>query len=300
MLVVVVEPSVAVAVEVRVQSAPATRPVQASTWTWEGVQRSVPLATVAEAMVVASDEAAAAVAAVVSDDFPDCAQPGDDEAEGEGREGGADESQGLHGVLPAAEAAMLEAGGAGRSGDEKEGARGMFPAMGYRAAVPPRQDLDALIKRAQAGEVRAFEALIAAELPRVRRYARAFHPSEPDADDLAQEALLRVYRGLRSFRYQSAFSTWLFTVVRTTFLDGMKGRAGTRRALEEPLRDEHREHEGGERPDDALAGAQDRQLRLGRPPGGPRSSSAPPWCSSTSRGAATTRWRPSRGWRWGP
>ena len=131
--------------------------------------------------------------------------------------------------------------------------------MRYPPAVPPREDLDALIGRAQAGEVRAFEELIAAELPRVRRYARAFHPSEPDADDLAQEALLRVYRGLRSFRYQSAFSTWLYTVVRSTFLDSLKGRAGTRRSLEEPLRPEHGEQEGGERPDEALAGAQDRE-----------------------------------------
>ena len=135
----------------------------------------------------------------------------------------------------------------------------MFPADGLSCpTVAPRDDLDALILRAQGGEVRAFEELIAGQLPRVRRYARAFLPSEPDADDLAQEALVRVYRGLRSFRYQSAFSTWLFTVVRSTFLDGLKGRAGTRRALEEPLRPEHGELEGGERPDEALSAAQDR------------------------------------------
>ncbi len=122
-----------------------------------------------------------------------------------------------------------------------------------------RTDLDQLVERAQAGEVRAFEALIEAELPRIRRYARAFAGADQDADDLAQEALVRVYKSLRSFRWQSAFSTWLFAVVRSAFLDALKGRAGTRRALEEPLDDDHRQLEGGDRPDERLAAEQDRQ-----------------------------------------
>ena len=121
-------------------------------------------------------------------------------------------------------------------------------------------DLDALVARAQAGEVRAFEALVAGQLPKVRRFARAFAASESDADDLAQEAVLRVYRSLRTFRWQSAFSTWLFAVVRSAFLDAGKGRAATRRALEQPLDHEHGQLAGGERPDDALAASQDRQL----------------------------------------
>jgi RNA polymerase sigma-70 factor (ECF subfamily) len=122
-----------------------------------------------------------------------------------------------------------------------------------------RTAIDELVERAQAGDVRAFEALVDSQLPRIRRYARAFTPMEHDADDLAQEALLRVYRSLRSFRWQSAFSTWLYAVVRSAFLDAAKGRAGTRRALEEPLRDEHGEREGGERPDEALAADEERR-----------------------------------------
>jgi len=124
--------------------------------------------------------------------------------------------------------------------------------------VPPTP-LDELVERAQAGDVRAFEALVDAQLPRIRRYARAFAAAEHEADDLAQEALVRVYRSLRSFRWQSAFSTWLFAVVRSAFLDAAKGRAGTRRALEEPLRDHHGEREGGPRPDEALAAEQERR-----------------------------------------
>jgi RNA polymerase sigma-70 factor (ECF subfamily) len=141
----------------------------------------------------------------------------------------------------------------------KEGGSGLFPGpMRYPAPVTP-SPLDELVERAQAGDVRAFEALVDAQLPRIRRYARAFAAAEHDADDLAQEALVRVYRSLRSFRWQSAFSTWLFAVVRSAFLDAAKGRAGTRRALEEPLQDHHGEREGGHRPDEALDAEEDRR-----------------------------------------
>jgi RNA polymerase sigma-70 factor (ECF subfamily) len=130
--------------------------------------------------------------------------------------------------------------------------------MRYPAPVT-RESLDELVERAQAGEARAFEALVEAQLPRIRRYARAFAAAEHEADDLAQEALVRVYRSLRAFRWQSAFSTWLFAVVRSAFLDAAKGRAATRRALEEPLRDHHGEQAGGLRPDEALAAEEDRR-----------------------------------------
>jgi RNA polymerase sigma-70 factor (ECF subfamily) len=121
-------------------------------------------------------------------------------------------------------------------------------------------DLDALVARAQGGEVRAFEALVAGQLPRVRRFARAFAANQADADDLAQEALLRVFKSLGSFRWQSAFSTWLFAVVRSAFLDAGKGRAATRRALEQPLEARHAQQAGGERPDEQLEAAQERAL----------------------------------------
>ena len=122
-----------------------------------------------------------------------------------------------------------------------------------------REDLEGLVARAQQGDVRAFEALIGRHLPQVRRFARAFAGSSADADDLAQEALVRVHRHLRLFRWQSAFSSWLYAIVRNAFLDAARGRAATRRALEEPLRHEHAETAGGGRPDEAMERAQERE-----------------------------------------
>jgi RNA polymerase sigma-70 factor, ECF subfamily len=92
-----------------------------------------------------------------------------------------------------------------------------------------------LVTRAQTGDVHAFELLLAEHIPQVRRYARAFANNEADADDLAQEALVKVYRSLQSFRFQSAFSTWLYTLVRNTFLDVVKSRGHKERSLQSPL-----------------------------------------------------------------
>jgi RNA polymerase sigma-70 factor (ECF subfamily) len=123
--------------------------------------------------------------------------------------------------------------------------------------VSPR-DLDDLVARAQHGEVRAFEELVRAHLGVVRRYARAFALREADADDLAQDALVKVYRSLRQFRYQSAFSTWLYTVVRSVFLDAAKSRAGRARAYEAAARDAD-DADPAPSADELLAREQDRE-----------------------------------------
>jgi RNA polymerase sigma-70 factor (ECF subfamily) len=126
-----------------------------------------------------------------------------------------------------------------------------------------RDEVDQWIARAQDGDIRAFEALVSDQLPVVRRFARAFAHSDADADDLAQDALLRVYRNLKSFRYQSAFSTWLYSVVRSAFLDAAKSSGARTRSLEEPLGRDHLEVTGGTRPDAAAEG-EDERRRLWR------------------------------------
>lgn len=110
-----------------------------------------------------------------------------------------------------------------------------------------------LVSRAQKGDVHAFELLLAEYIPQVRRYARAFANNEADADDLAQEALLKVYRSLQSFRFQSAFGTWLYTLVRNTFLDVVKSRGHKERSLQITLGNERdRTHNGETGADEAL------------------------------------------------
>ncbi|MFL5248352.1 MAG: RNA polymerase sigma factor [Myxococcales bacterium] len=121
-------------------------------------------------------------------------------------------------------------------------------------------DIDLLIEKAQDGDVHAFEMLLAGHLPTVRRFARGFAATPADADDLAQEALIKVYKSLRLFRYQSAFSTWLYAVVRNVFLDATKSRAGKERSMEESLGPAHtRDLPGGAPADERLDREQERE-----------------------------------------
>lgn len=97
------------------------------------------------------------------------------------------------------------------------------------------EQVEELARRAQQGDVAAFERLIAEYLPLVRRFARAFTRSDEAAADLAQDALLKVYRSIGGYRFQSSFSTWLYAIVRNIYLDDARSRAGRDRAAERPL-----------------------------------------------------------------
>jgi RNA polymerase sigma-70 factor (ECF subfamily) len=109
-----------------------------------------------------------------------------------------------------------------------------------RALVPSpaTQEVAALVARAADGEAAAFERLVAQYQPKVLSFARAF-TSDPDAAaDLAQEAMIKVYRSIGTYRFQSSFTTWLFRIVKNAFLDAVKSRAAHERALETPIDDE--------------------------------------------------------------
>jgi RNA polymerase sigma-70 factor (ECF subfamily) len=97
------------------------------------------------------------------------------------------------------------------------------------------EELEGLVRRAQEGDVAAFERLIAAHVALVRRFARAFAHTPELAADLAQDALVKVYRSIGGYRFQSSFSTWLYAIVRNVYLDDARSRAGKERAAERPL-----------------------------------------------------------------
>ncbi|HEV3032198.1 MAG TPA: sigma-70 family RNA polymerase sigma factor [Polyangia bacterium] len=97
------------------------------------------------------------------------------------------------------------------------------------------EQVEDLVRRAQQGDVSAFERLIGEHLPLVRRFARAFAREQEGAADLAQDALLKVYRSIGGYRFQSSFSTWLYAIVRNVYLDDARSRAGRDRAAERPL-----------------------------------------------------------------
>ncbi|MSS70194.1 MAG: sigma-70 family RNA polymerase sigma factor [Candidatus Latescibacteria bacterium] len=64
-----------------------------------------------------------------------------------------------------------------------------------------------LIRRALAGDQRAFEALYRAHRPRV--YAIVVRRDRDEAEDLVQMTFVRAFQALKGFRGDAAFSTWL-------------------------------------------------------------------------------------------
>ncbi len=69
-----------------------------------------------------------------------------------------------------------------------------------------------LIVQAQKGNQNAFEELVYRYDRNVLSITMRYAINEDDAKDLYQEVFIRVYRGLKNFRFQSEFSTWLFRI----------------------------------------------------------------------------------------
>jgi RNA polymerase sigma-70 factor, ECF subfamily len=69
-----------------------------------------------------------------------------------------------------------------------------------------------LVEEARNGNQEAFASLIGRYQVRIYNMALVSTRSRADADDLAQEVFVRVFRGLRHFRGDSTFRTWLYRV----------------------------------------------------------------------------------------
>ena len=92
-----------------------------------------------------------------------------------------------------------------------------------------------LVRRAAAGDTRAFEALYRQNIGRVfGAIVRLTGGNEARADELTQEAFVRAWQRLGSFRFESAFSTWLYRLAVNTALMDLRSRAGAE-ALEDAM-----------------------------------------------------------------
>ena len=87
-----------------------------------------------------------------------------------------------------------------------------------------RSDEFALIRAAQRGDQEAFEKLVRTHDQNVLRMAFNVLHSEEDAQDIYQEAFLRVYKNLPKFRFDCSFSTWLYRIVANLCLDQLRRR----------------------------------------------------------------------------
>jgi len=80
------------------------------------------------------------------------------------------------------------------------------------------------LARARGGDLGAFEDLVRLYQADVWRFAYHLTGNRATAEDATQEAFLRAFRFLRSFRGDSKFSSWLFRIVRNCSIDAVKSR----------------------------------------------------------------------------
>jgi RNA polymerase sigma-70 factor (ECF subfamily) len=95
---------------------------------------------------------------------------------------------------------------------------------GSLAAQGNRIDDTSLIREAQQGNRAAFEVLVRHYDQPVLRLALHLTGSESDAQDVYQEAFLKAYKNLGSFRFECSFYTWIYRIVTNLCLDHLRKR----------------------------------------------------------------------------
>lgn len=73
-----------------------------------------------------------------------------------------------------------------------------------------------LVQRVQKGDRSAFDLLVLKYQHRVLKLIGRFVSNPAEAEDVAQDAFLKAYRALPSFRGESAFYTWLYRIAINT------------------------------------------------------------------------------------
>ena len=83
---------------------------------------------------------------------------------------------------------------------------------------------DDLVAAAQRGDGAAMDQLLRRHYDRVHAVCRRIAGGSRDADDAAQEAMIRVVRNIDKFDGRSAFGTWVYRIATNTALDELRKR----------------------------------------------------------------------------
>ena len=107
-------------------------------------------------------------------------------------------------------------------------------------------DVDvALVERCQQNDLEAFEELVRRYQARIYNFVCKTTNNPADAEDMAQEVFIRVYKSIHRFRSESTFQTWLYRIAHNICVD--RSRRSQRQvpvaySLDAPTEDDGEEH----------------------------------------------------------
>ena len=91
-----------------------------------------------------------------------------------------------------------------------------------------QDELD-LIERLKRGEESAFRSLVEQYQDLVYNTALGIVQNESDAEDVAQEVFIQVYRSIGTFKSEAKLSTWIYRITTTRALDLLRARKSKKR-----------------------------------------------------------------------
>ncbi len=95
------------------------------------------------------------------------------------------------------------------------------------ATTTARAEVDAWLEPARGGDEAALEQLFLLLVPRVRNLVRYLVRGDKEVDDLSQEALLKILRGLDAYRSDGAFYSWADRIVARSVFARIKRERST-------------------------------------------------------------------------
>ena len=92
----------------------------------------------------------------------------------------------------------------------------------------PQDELE-LIERLKQGDEAAFRTLVERYQDLVYNTALGVVQNESDAEDVAQEVFIQVYRSIGNFKSEAKLSTWIYRITTTRALDLLRARKSKKR-----------------------------------------------------------------------
>ncbi len=111
-------------------------------------------------------------------------------------------------------------------------------AAGEKDSLTPAERQKALVRRAQDGDVSAYEELVRIHQHRVLAVVGGILRGSEDVEDVAQQALAKAYFSIRRFDLRSAFGTWLYKIAVNECWDYLRKKKVRRLVYESDLSEE--------------------------------------------------------------